>query len=229
LARSERLLELIQVLRRHRAPVAGQTLAEELGVSLRTIYRDIQTLIGQGAAIDGEAGMGFVLRPGFVLPPLMFSDEEIEALVLGSRWVAKRTDEPLAQAAANAIAKIAAVLPDDLRDSIEATGLLAGPAPPAEPEAIDLAPIRAAIHSEQKLILHYLDRKGERTRRTVWPIALGFFDRCRVLAAWCELRQDIRHFRTDRILRLTETGKRYPTRRRALMKEWQEREGIPPQ
>src|SRR5947208_3487229 len=126
-ARAQRLLELIQVLRRHRRPVSGETLAAELGVSLRTLYRDIQTLIGQGAAIDGEAGVGYVLRPGFVLPPLMFSDEEIEALVLGSRWVAQRTDEPLARAAANAIAKVAAVLPDDLRDSIEHNGLLAGP------------------------------------------------------------------------------------------------------
>src|SRR5215813_14184768 len=99
MARAERLLELIQVLRRHRHPVSGQALADELGVSLRTLYRDIQTLIGQGAAIDGEAGVGYVLRPGFVLPPLMFSDEEIEALVLGLRFVTQRTDEPLARAA----------------------------------------------------------------------------------------------------------------------------------
>jgi biotin operon repressor len=116
MARAERLLGLIQVLRRHRHPVSGQVLADELGVSLRTVYRDIQTLIGQGAAIDGEAGVGYVLRPGFVLPPMMFSDEEIEALVLGSRWVAQRTDERLSRAAANAVAKIAAVLPDDLRE-----------------------------------------------------------------------------------------------------------------
>jgi predicted DNA-binding transcriptional regulator YafY len=228
-ARSERLLELIQVLRRHRRPVSGRAIAEELGVSLRTVYRDIATLIGQGASIDGEAGIGFVLRPGFVLPPLMFSDEELEALVLGSRWVARRTDEPLARAAMNVIAKIAAVLPDDLREGIEGTGLLAGPGPKTEAGPIDLTPIRAAIRSEHKLILHYVDRKGDRTRRTVWPIALGFFDRFRVLAAWCELRQDIRHFRTDRIVTLRTTDKRYPRRRRALMKEWQEREGIPPQ
>ena len=126
MARSERLLELIQVLRRHRHPVSGQTLSDELGVSLRTIYRDVQTLIGQGASIDGEAGVGYVLRPGFVLPPLMFSDEEIEALVLGSRWVAQRTDEPLAHAAANAIAKIAAVLPDDLRERMDDSASLPG-------------------------------------------------------------------------------------------------------
>jgi predicted DNA-binding transcriptional regulator YafY len=228
-ARSERLLELIQVLRRHRHPVSGQTLSDELGVSLRTIYRDVQTLIGQGASIDGEAGVGYVLRPGFVLPPLMFSDEEIEALVLGSRWVAQRTDEPLARAAANAIAKIAAVLPDDLRERMDDSGLLAGPGSEPTEERIDLTPIRQAIRAERKLILRYVDAKGERLRRTVWPIVLGFFDRSRVLAAWCELRQDYRHFRTDRIIGLRLTDKRYPRRRRALMKEWREIEGIPEQ
>jgi predicted DNA-binding transcriptional regulator YafY len=229
MARAERLLELIQALRRHRHPVSGRALADELGVSLRTVYRDIQTLIGQGAAIDGEAGVGYVLRPGFVLPPLMFSDEEIEALVLGSRWVAQRTDQPLAHAAANAIAKIAAVLPDDLRDSIEGNGLLAGPAPESDDVSIDLAPIRQAIRGERKVVLHYADKKGERSKRTVWPIALGFFERSRVLAAWCELRQDYRHFRTDRIIALRLTDKRYPRRRRALMKEWRGLEGIPEQ
>src|SRR6202030_3565197 len=138
---SERLLELIQALRRHRRPVSGAVLADELGVSLRTIYRDIHTLIGHGASIDGEAGIGFVLRPGFVLPPLMFSDEELEALVLGSRLVAQRSDAPLARAAMNVIAKIAAVLPNDLRDGIDGTGLLAGAGPDGEAEPIDLAPI----------------------------------------------------------------------------------------
>src|SRR5947209_9862278 len=117
-ARAERLLALIQVLRRHRFPVSGQAIADELGVSLRTVYRDVQTLIGQGAAIDGEAGVGFVLRPGFVLPPLMFTDDEIEALVLGLRFVTQRTDAPLERAAKDALAKIAAVLPEDLRESV---------------------------------------------------------------------------------------------------------------
>jgi predicted DNA-binding transcriptional regulator YafY len=232
-ARAQRLLELIQVLRRHRRPVSGATLSDELGVSLRTVYRDIQTLVGQGASIDGEAGVGYVLRPGFVLPPLMFSDEEIEALVLGARFVAQRTDEPLARAAANAIAKIAAVLPDDLRDSIEGNGLLAGPPAGrrARPERalIDLAPIRQALRTERKLVLDYAGAEGGRTKRTVWPVALGFFERVRVLAAWCELRQDFRHFRTDRIVALRLTDTRYPRRRRALMQEWRAVEGIPEQ
>ena len=227
MARSERLLELIQALRRHRRPVTGAVLADELGVSLRTIYRDIQTLIGQGASIDGEAGVGFVLRPGFMLPPLMFSEEELEALVLGSRFIARRADRRLADAAHNALAKIAAVLPQDLRDSIDANGLLVGPGRKLVTESIDLAPIRSAIRAEHKLVLDYVDPKGSRTNRTVWPIALGFFDDMRMLAAWCELRQDFRHFRTDRISTLTETAYRYPRRRRVLMREWRTREGIP--
>jgi predicted DNA-binding transcriptional regulator YafY len=225
MARSQRLLELIQVLRRHRQPVSGQALADELSVSLRTVYRDIQTLIGQGATIDGEAGLGFVLRPGFVLPPLMFSDEELEALVLGLRWVAQRTDASFEHAAMNALAKIAAVLPDDLRNNVEGIGLIAVPSRDADARH-DLAPIRAAIRSEQMVVLDYADVKGEHTRRTVWPVALAFFESSRVLAAWCELRQDFRHFRIDRIIALHETGQRYPQRRRVLMKQWREIEKI---
>ena len=225
MVRSQRLLELIQVLRRHRQPVSGQALADELGVSLRTVYRDIQTLIGQGATIDGEAGLGFVLRPGFVLPPLMFSDEELEALVLGLRWVAQRTDASFEHAAMNALAKIAAVLPDDLRNNVEGIGLIAVPSRNADARH-DLAPIRAAIRSEQMVVLDYADVKGEHTRRTIWPIALAFFENSRVLAAWCELRQDFRHFRIDRIIALYETGQRYPQRRRVLMKQWREIEKI---
>jgi predicted DNA-binding transcriptional regulator YafY len=224
MSRAERLLDLIQVLRRHRRPVSGQALADELGVSLRTVYRDIQTLIGQGAAIDGEAGIGFVLRPGFVLPPLMFTDEEIEALVLGLRFVARQTDAPLERAAADALAKIAAVLPDDLRERVADVGLIAAPVAVVDP--IDLAPLRAAIRSEHKVVLDYADKQGERTRRTIWPIAIGFFERTRVIAAWCELRADFRHFRTDRIAALRLTGRRYPQRRRALMRQWRESEGI---
>lgn len=225
MARSQRLFELIQVLRRHRQPVSGQALADELSVSLRTVYRDIQTLIGQGATIDGEAGLGFVLRPGFVLPPLMFSDEELEALVLGLRWVAQRTDASFEHAAMNALAKIAAVLPDDLRNNVEGIGLIAVPSRNADARH-DLAPIRAAIRSEQMVVLDYADVKGEHTRRTIWPIALAFFENSRVLAAWCELRQDFRHFRIDRIIALHETGQRYPQRRRVLMKQWREIEKI---
>src|SRR5258708_11146308 len=154
----------------------------------------------------------------------MLRDEEIEALVLGLRLVAQRTDAQFPRAAMDALAKIAAVLPDDLREGIATIGLLAGPDDETEP--VDLAAVRAAIRGEQKLVLHYVDRDGEETQRVIWPIAIGFFKRAQVIAAWCELRQDFRHFRTDRIVGVATTGKRYPRRRHVLMKEWREIEGV---
>jgi predicted DNA-binding transcriptional regulator YafY len=227
--RSQRLLDLVQVLRRHRRPVSGAVLAKEVGVSLRTLYRDIDSLKALGAHVAGEAGVGYVLRPGFMLPPLMFTEEEIEALVLGSRWVAERTDTPLGDAARNALAKIAAVLPDDLRESLDASNLLIGPGAQISAGDAELASIRAAIRTESKLQITYADGKGNATRRTIWPFALAFFDAARVVVAWCELRADYRSFRTDRIAALKPTTKRYPRRRLALLKEWRTREGIPEQ
>jgi len=224
--RADRLLELMQHLRRHRHPVSGAALAEALGVSLRTLYRDIAALQARGARIDGEPGVGYVLRPGFMLPPLMFSEEEIEALVLGSRWVAERTDSKLAEAARNALAKIAAVLPADLRHELDASALLVGPSEPIAAGDQSLAEIRRAIRGEAKVHIHYRDLKEQDSQRTIWPFALGFFERFRVLVAWCELRQEIRHFRTDRIVALTVLGDRYPRRRQALLKAWREIEGL---
>lgn len=226
MSRSERLLDLLQVLRRHRRPVSGRVLAKELAVSIRTLYRDIATLQAQGAPIQGEAGVGYVLQAGFMLPPLMFSEDEIEALVLGSRWVADRADDRLAAAARNALAKIAAVLPADLRRELDTSALLVGPGACIIADTVDLAVIRTAIRSERKLILSYQDKGGDVSRRTIWPFALGFFDRVRVAVAWCELRQDFRHFRTDRMSDLSATDMRYPRRRQALLKEWRETEGI---
>ena len=229
MSRAARLLDLIQILRRHRQPVSGRELADEVGISLRTLYRDIAALQAQGASIEGEPGLGYVLRPGFMLPPLMFSEEEIEALVLGSRWVVKRGDEDLSAAARNALAKIGAVLPADLRDALDASGLLVGPGDPIAAGDAELPTIRAAIRRERKLGIVYRDKGATETRRTIWPFALGFFDRVRVVAAWCELRRGFRHFRTDRIASLTTLDARYPRRRQALLREWRETEKLPPQ
>ncbi len=232
MSRAERLLSLLQLLRRHRRPVSGAALAGDLGISLRTLYRDIASLQHQGAAIDGAPGFGYVLQPGFVLPPLMFTADEIEALVLGSRWVTDRADPRLADAARQAIAKIAAVLPPEARQILDGTSLIVGPSvdplPPGEPSAGDAgAPtLRQAIRDEQKLTLRYRDAQGNETARTVWPIAIGFFDHVKVLVAWCERRQALRHFRTDRIAALDTTGQRYPRRRQVLLREWREAEGI---
>jgi len=227
MSRSARLLDLIQSLRRRKRPVTAAALADELGVSPRTLYRDIATLQAQGASIEGEAGVGYVLRPGYLLPPLMFGDDELEAIVLGLGWVTQRGDGPLAAAARDAFAKIASVLPPDLRDAAETSGVLPGPGAKLPSVGIDLAPLRRAIRMEQKLRLDYADAAGRASRRVVWPFALGFFDQTRVLVAWCETRQDIRHFRADRIAAAEPTGQRYPKRRRALLKEWRDREGIP--
>jgi predicted DNA-binding transcriptional regulator YafY len=226
MSRAERLLELIQVLRRHRRPVSGALLARELGISLRTLYRDIASLQARGAHIDGEPGMGYLLRPGFMLPPLMFSQEEIEALVLGSRWVADRADTELASAARNLLAKIGAVLPPDLRHELDSSALLVGPGTPLAAGDAELPKIRRAIRAQRKVEIRYRDTKGEETRRTIWPFALGFFDRVRVIAAWCELRRDLRHFRTDRIVALEISKTPYPRARQALLKEWRANQRI---
>ncbi|MGO4568179.1 helix-turn-helix transcriptional regulator [Rhizobium sp. 2YAF20] len=219
MARSERLLTLLQTLRRYRRPVSGAVLAEETGVSLRTLYRDIASLQSQGALIEGEAGIGYVLRPGFMLPPMMFSEDEIEALVLGSRWVARAAEPRLAAAGADAMAKIAAVLPDDMRQEVDSATLLVGPRRHGEDKA-DLSAIRKAIRSERILEINYSDERGAVSIRRVWPFALGYFEHVRVMVAWCELRNDFRHFRTDRIIDMAQQEVRYPRRRAVLLKEW---------
>ncbi len=226
MSRTKRLLDLMQILRRHRYPVTGAALAEELGVSLRSLYRDIATLQENGASIDGAPGLGYLLRPGFTLPPLMLTEDEIESLVLGSRWVAERGDARLTAAARNALAKIGAVLPPAVRDAADESALLVGPGQALSGGDVDLAVVRHAIRAERKLHLAYRDLKGAASERTVWPLALGFFDHARIVVAWCELRGGFRHFRADRIGTLTPTGERYPRRRSALIREWHEVNGI---
>jgi predicted DNA-binding transcriptional regulator YafY len=223
MSRTERLLELLQILRRHRAPVAGSTLASDLNISLRTLYRDIATLQGQGAEIEGEPGLGYVLRPGFMLPPLMFSIDELEALIIGASWVGKqRDDQRLSKAAGNALTKIAAVLPSDLRQELDSGSLYVVPYR-QEPTVVDPSLLRDAIRKEQKLRIAYRDDAGSETERIIWPFVIGFFEQHKTVGAWCELRQDFRHFRIDRIAALAATGERAPKRRHALVKEWREK------
>jgi len=224
LSRSVRLLDLMQALRRRRRPVAAAQLAEELGVSLRTVYRDIATLTAQGVNIEGEAGLGYVLKPGFFLPPLMFGGDEVDALILGLRLVSQRADPALGRAAQDALTKITAVLPADMDDVAATSGLLAGP--PGSAITAHLSVIRGAIRAEEKLHLRYTDKRDIPTERTVWPVALGFFEAAEVLAAWCETRCAFRHFRLDRIAAAEPAGQRYPKRRRLLLADWRLLEGI---
>lgn len=220
MSRSTRLLDLIQLLRTYRRPVSGSALAQRMGISIRTLYRDIATLQAQGADIQGAPGFGYVLKPGFLMPPMMLSEEEIEALVLGARWVSARADDELKDAARNALAKIAAVLPADLRHELETNSLLVYNTRDLRLGTIDFPAIREAIRQGMKIDIDYADVNGQPTTRRIWPFALAYFEETRVLAAWCELRNDFRHFRTDRFSTMTVTGIRIPRRRDLLLAEW---------
>ncbi len=227
MSRTTRLFKLMDALRGHRRPVTAARLADDLEVSVRTVYRDIQTLIDLGAPLEGEAGMGYLLRAGFFLPPLMFGEEELEALVLGARWVQGQGDATLAQAAASALAKIATASPKDLRDKMADTGLWAPRFPKPAEHPTGLRTIREAMRLEHKLSVTYVDESGTTTERVLWPIALAFFEGKRLLVAWCELRKGFRHFRPDRIAAINCTGQPYPTRRAALTKTWRREHNIP--
>jgi predicted DNA-binding transcriptional regulator YafY len=227
MSRAERLLDLLQSLRRRRYAVKGGVLAEELGVSLRTLYRDIATLQAQGAPIEGEAGVGFLLRPGYTLPPLMFTLDEIEALVLGTRWVIDRGDDRLGKAAHNALSKIGAVVPPAIKDGLETNTLLVPTQtrPTVNGKLVEC--VRDAIRKEAKMTITYRDLKEKTSRRVVWPFALAFFDQALIILAWCEKRRDFRNFRVDRVESWTESDTRYPRARLDLLREWQKKEGIP--
>lgn len=218
MSRAARLLDLIQALRGRRRPVTAADLAAELGVSIRTIYRDTATLTALGAPIEGEGGLGYVLKPGFFMPPLMLSADEVDAVILGLRFVSRRGDDALRLAARDALAKVAAVLPTEVGNPAT-NGMLAGPSWAAEGSS--LAVIRQAMRTERKLKLTYIDKGGMPSERVIWPVAIGFFDTVEMIAAWCELRSDFRHFRIDRISSLEPTAMRYPKSRSVLLADWQ--------
>lgn len=219
--RADRLFQIIQVLRRTRIPVTAAALAAELEVSTRTVYRDMADLIGQRVPIDGEAGLGYLLEPGFDMPPLMLTPDEIEAAVLGAQLVARLPDPLLASAARDLVAKIAAVVPMHLRPFIAEPGVAAKPVDGSPTGRFNTEPVRSAIRREHKLRIRYRAEAGEVTERTVWPVILGYDETRCLLIAWCELRQEFRHFRTDRILGLDVLDERYAVRRSELRKRWE--------
>lgn len=230
--RADRLFQIIQILRRHRSPVTADVIAVELETSKRTVYRDIADLMGQRVPIRGEAGVGYVLENGFDLPPLMLTQDEVEAAVLGAQWVAARGDPELARAAQDLIAKIGATVPERLRPLIVEPATRAAPNWNGVPDRIDMAATRRAIHGGRKIRMIYRDEQERETTRTVWPFAIGYHEAVRLLMTWCELRQDFRSFRTDRVAGAEFLEDRYPERpaalrarwRKAAMEEWQRRE-----
>lgn len=217
--RTERLFQIIQVLRRHRAPVTGQALAEELEVSLRTLYRDMAELIAQRVPIRGEAGTGYVLEEGYDMPPLMLTADELEAAVLGAQWVAARGDAALARGARDLIAKLTVAVPRELQPVIVDAGLRPISFRDRPKDSMNVALVRQAIRGQMKLRLDYADEAGAVTQRVVWPFLLAYWDEVQLICAWCELRQGFRHFRTDRV-RAAETLGRFPERVSRLRKRW---------
>ncbi len=218
--RADRLFQIIQILRRSKRPVTAAQLAGQLETSTRSVYRDIAALIGLRVPIRGEAGFGYVLEGGFDLPPLMLTSDEVEAAVLGAQWVAGHGDPDLARAAHDLIAKIAAIVPENLRPLIIDAGARTPPGSKIPPDGLDAARARASMRAGRKIALIYRDGEGRETERIVWPIVIGYFEAARVLIGWCELRDDFRSFRLDRVMSATFLDERYPARPSALRAKW---------
>jgi predicted DNA-binding transcriptional regulator YafY len=220
--RADRLFQIIQILRRAKRPVTARVLSDELEISVRTVYRDIADLMGQRVPITGEAGIGYVLDRHYDMPPLMLTPDELEAAVLGAQWVAQRSDPALARAARDLIAKITSAVPNQLRPFI-AEPTVSTPPPPSLPaDMLSIAQVREWIRVGRKLRIHYRDEHGRTSGRTIWPMLIGYADAVRLLVAWCELRQEFRHFRTDRIVDATFLDEPYEVRRRTLMARWKQ-------
>lgn len=198
-------------------------MARELGISQRSVYRDIETLRSLGAPLDGQAGVGYCLRDGFFLPEFAFSPDELDALILGLGWVQQRADPALARCSESALAKILAARSNVAAPVHEPPGLITASASDRvdPPQA---ALLRKAIRSQRKADIRYEDAKGALSKRIIWPIAIVYFDDVRVLAAWCELRSAFRHFRVDRVAVEAILDERYPGRRQSIMKQWHEQD-----
>ncbi len=217
--RADRLFEIIQFMRQ-RPLTRARDLADKLEVSERTIYRDIADLMASGVPIEGEAGIGYVMRAGYDLPPLMFKEAEIEALVLGARIVQSWADQELADAAGSVIAKVEAVIPEALRKFMINTALLAPSLHYMEPISFDLAELRNALRDQMLLDIDYRDAHGDGSSRQVRPLSVAYFGPVWVMAAWCELRQGFRTFRLDRITRFEVTARRFPNEPGKTLKDF---------
>jgi predicted DNA-binding transcriptional regulator YafY len=218
--RADRLFDIIQRLRTARGPMTAAALAEDLEVTVRTVYRDVATLQARRVPIEGAAGIGYVLRRGFDLPPLMFTVEEIEAIAVGARLVARTGDPALQDAAESVLSKVTVVLPEALREQLASAPIFVSSSGAPVPDSVDLSVVRQAIREERKLEIAYADEKGTRTQRIIWPIAVAYYVQATLIGAWCEMRQDYRHFRADRISALAVLDECYPSDNGRLMAEW---------
>ncbi|HEY4250037.1 MAG TPA: YafY family protein [Roseomonas sp.] len=218
--RADRLFDIIQALRSASGPMTAASLAERLEVTTRTIYRDIATLQARRVPIEGAAGIGYLLRRGFDLPPLMFTADEVDAIAVGARLLGRLRDPGLQDAAASVLAKIASILPERLRAGVVTAPFLVSDGSAIIPDGIDLAALRRAIRETRKVRISYQDATGRRSHRTVWPIAMLYYVDVTLLGAWCELRQDYRHFRVERIQTSTMLEEGFPTGDGKLLQGW---------
>jgi len=197
--RADRLFQIVQLLRRRRTVTTAKQIGQKLEVSERTVYRDIRDLILAGTPIDGEAGVGYRIGPGYDLPPLMFDREEIQALVLGARIVRQVGDPSLARAADAILNKVATVLPKELEPLLAETRLFAPATRGGARSADALAMVREALVERRRMRFRYENERGDKTERTVRPLGVFFWGKTWTLAAWCEMRTGFRNFRLDRI------------------------------
>ena len=218
--RADRLFEIIQRLRSASRPLTAAMLAEELEVTMRTVYRDIAALQARRVPIEGAPGIGYLLPKGFDLPPLMFTMEEVAAIVVGARLVQRTGDAGLQQAAESVLSKVTVILPETLRAHLTSAPFFVSRQGAEASPVIDLSEIRDAIRNHRKLRLTYADDLGHRTRRTVWPVAIAYYVRSTLIAAWCELRQDYRHFRADRVISATVLDEEFPSDHGRLTSDW---------
>jgi len=219
MSRSIRLLNLLQLLREYRYPVTAQVLAERLQISQRSVYRDIETLREQGVEIEAAAGLGFQLKEDFLLPPMTLNETEIEAIFLALYWVKNIPDQAMKSASTSVLAKLNAVLPEARQHLLQQTTLRAFNVwLPVDEKLVEQ--VRLAIRQQVKITVKYNDGKQRSSARTLWPFALGYFNDKIVLAAWCELRQDFRHFRIDRIQQLSLSQENYPPFKQQLFQQW---------
>ncbi|MCP5088342.1 MAG: YafY family transcriptional regulator [Rhodobacteraceae bacterium] len=219
MARSDRLLQLMQLLRTLPAPVKAGRLAEELHISKRSIYRDIDSLRVTGAIIDGAAGYGYTLVEDPALPPMMFNADEMEALVLGLREVREVGDPVLANAAENVLSKVTACLPDRMRMQIQNSVLHAKRFHERPKISVDVAQVRLAAREEWALQITYGDVVQNVTERKIWPLSIVFMDQTLVLLAKCQMRQDFRVFRMDRISKLEMLTESFRPHRISLLRD----------
>ena len=218
--RADRLFDVIQVLRTAKQPVTAAALADDLEVTVRTIYRDVATLQARRVPIEGAPGLGYVLRKGFDLPPLMFTVDEVEAVTVGARMVQRLRDPELQAAARRVLDKVTVVLPESLRGHVAEAPFYVSQGEAATPRGVDMAGVRSAIRDRRKLRIAYVDEKGRRTRRTVWPLAMAYYVDVTLVGAWCELRKDLRNFRVERIAASRALAARFQDHNGRLLAQW---------